>query len=145
MAGLNSAVVRQQGSMLVMAIFAMIVMALLGLTLTRLIASSNQSVVYDVLGVRATQAADAGLRQLALSVTPLNGNAQQCSGSINSPSSFSSVDGFKGCSYIARCETQPFTESSTGFYHYELKSTGTCALAEGVATITRSMSFTRQQ
>ncbi|MBU3020642.1 type II secretory pathway component [Aestuariibacter sp. A3R04] len=145
MAGRNACAVQQQGSMLVMAVFAMVVMALLGLTLTRLLASGSQSVVYDVVGVRAGQAAEAGLMQLALSVTPLNGAAQPCAGTIHSAPAFSAIEGFKGCNYTARCQTLPFTESSTNFYHYELKSTGTCALAEGVASITRTLRFTRQQ
>ena len=66
---------KQRGSMLVISLFVIIVMALLGLTLSRLLSASSESIIYEVYGQRALNAARAGVEaQIALAF-PISGTA----------------------------------------------------------------------
>ena len=61
---------RQRGSMLVMTLFIIIILAFLGITMVNLLSSSNQSVVYEVLGARAKMAAQSGVQRLLSTAFP---------------------------------------------------------------------------
>ena len=52
---------QQRGSMLVIAIFTMVVLLLSPVSLQRMLVSSQQSIVYEVYGARAYNAAQSGI------------------------------------------------------------------------------------
>ena len=75
---------RQQGSMLVIALFVIIVLAMLGATMSKMVIASNMSVVTDLTGLRAKHAANAGLEVLGGMAFPLDTPIQTCNSTINS-------------------------------------------------------------
>ncbi len=61
----------QRGSMLVISLFVIVVMGLLVLTLIRLLSASSDTLIYEVYGLRAHQAAKSGLELKLTEVFPL--------------------------------------------------------------------------
>lgn len=116
----------QRGSMLVMSLFVILVVAFLGASLVNLISSASQTTIYEVLGARARFAADSGVQKLASSSFPLNSSIQDCNQTISNPVSFSNTAGFANCSYTARCTTKDITVKGTGHNYYRFSSTGVC-------------------
>ena len=129
----------QRGSMLVMALFVMIVISLLGLTLVSVISSTSQSVVYEVLGTRALSAAQSGMQQTAAAAFPLNSGPVPCNTVINSPTGYSNIEGLENCSYTARCSTTPIQKNGVAHYFYRFESTGLCQA--GDVWVSRSVSM----
>ena len=80
----------QRGSMLVIALFVIIVMALLGLTLSRLLSSSSDAIIHEVYGQRALNAARAGVEEQIALAFPINGSAS-CSVTSGPTIDFSSI------------------------------------------------------
>ena len=56
---------KQKGSALVLAIFIIVVMTLLGTALVRMISTNAETIVYEVVGIRAYQAAQAAIQRAA--------------------------------------------------------------------------------
>jgi MSHA biogenesis protein MshP len=114
-----------QGSALVIAIFIIIVMSLLGAALVKMLASSQQNVVYEVLGTRAYAAAQSGIQWHLSQVFPLNtSGGVSCSDidiNTNKPT-FSGVNGLAQCSVSLKCSD--FVIASTRYY--TLEATGQC-------------------
>ncbi|MFD2167780.1 hypothetical protein ACFSJY_16120 [Thalassotalea euphylliae] len=132
---------RQGGSILVLALFILVVMFLLGAALARLLSSGAEATAYEVLGTRAFQAANSGAQLKLLDVFPLDtATPQNCSaGDATTPTdsatnnySFVNVDGLNNCSATVSCNMQEVD----GVYYYQLTSTGQCVIdsAEGVTT-----------
>jgi MSHA biogenesis protein MshP len=119
---------KQSGSMIVMALFAIIVLALLAGTLINMISTSSNSVLFEVYGVRAKNAAQAGIQELAMTAFPLGTGPQQCNQVISSPASFSSITGFQECDFSARCTTEDINFNGEDYRYYRFSSTGSCAL-----------------
>lgn len=117
---------RVQGSALVIAIFIIIVMSLLGAALMKMLASSQQNVVYEVLGTRAYAAAQSGIQWQLSQVFPLNTSggvscAAQSVIDANKPT-FSGVNGLAQCSVNVTCSS--FDIASTRYY--TVQATGKC-------------------
>lgn len=129
----------QRGSMLVMAIFIMLVMALLGLTMINVIGASSRSVVDEVLGTRAMMAAQSGLQQVATQAFPLGNDSVQCDTAISSPAGFSQRGGLQSCRYTARCTTQDVVKAGVDHYFYRFSSTGICQAGDVWVSRTVSM------
>jgi MSHA biogenesis protein MshP len=129
----------QSGSMIVMALFAIIVLALLAGTLVSMISSSSNSVLYEVYGVRAKNAAQAGIEELAMTSFPLNIGPQQCNQVIVNAGSFSTIPGFESCQFSARCSTNDISFNGANYRHYRFNSTGTCGSNEFVVSRTLSL------
>jgi MSHA biogenesis protein MshP len=115
-----------QGSALVIAIFIIIVMSLLGAALVKMLASSQQNVVYEVLGPRAYAAAQSGIQWQLSQVFPLSTSggvscAVQSVIDANKPT-FSGVNGLAQCSVSLKCSD--FVIASTRYY--TLEATGQC-------------------
>lgn len=113
---------KQRGSMLVMAIFVLTVLSLLGMAMIQILSDGNRSIVYEVYGARAFNAANSGAeRALGLLFPPGGGN-----GSCPAPTPFSlaSQVAFHGCTIKVKCQTFDITE--TGFRHYRLESAASC-------------------
>jgi MSHA biogenesis protein MshP len=117
---------KQTGSMIVMALFAIIVLALLAGTLVSMISSSSNSVLYEVYGVRAKNAAQSGIQEVAMAAFPLGAGPQICNQVINSPASFSTISGFQSCQFTARCTTTDVNFNGADYRYYRFSSTGSC-------------------
>jgi MSHA biogenesis protein MshP len=131
--------VNQNGSMIVMALFAIIVLALLAGTLINMVSTSSNSVLYEVYGVRAKNAARAGIQELAMTAFPLGTGPQQCNQVISSPTSFSSITGFQACDFTARCITEDINFKGENYRHYRFSSTGSCGFSDIVVNRTLSV------
>jgi MSHA biogenesis protein MshP len=130
---------KQRGSMIVMALFAIIVLALLAGTLINMIGTSSNSVLFEVYGVRAKNAAQAGIQELAMTAFPLGTGPQQCNQVISSPASFSSITGFQECDFSARCVTEDINFNGEDYRYYRFSSTGSCGFNGIVVSRTLSV------
>lgn len=129
-------IIRQKGSMLVMALFVLIVLSLLAGTMITIISGSSRSVVHEVYGLRAQQAANAGIESLIAASFPVGGSAQACSTTANSSASFAAIEGFRNCNYSAACSTTDITFNSTSYRFYNYSSTGSCDTGSGIVSRT---------
>lgn len=120
----------QQGSMLVVALFVMIVVSLLGITLVTTLTSTSQALTYDVAGTRAYQAARSGMEQVKASALKQGTEPATCVGSQASPPALSSVDGLVNCQYTTQCTTTDVSKDGTAYRYYRFSSRGTCRFGE---------------
>lgn len=121
-----------RGSMLMVSLVILVVMGLLSATLLRLLSASADTVVYETYGLRALQAARAGLESQLVALFPTNG-AGQC----GAPDpDLSNLPGFAGCGVSSRCQLQSYDGGA--IQYYRLSATGYCQ-AEGF-TVTRTLS-----
>lgn len=120
----------QDGSMLVIVVVVMTVVLLLGLAMTRVLASSSNAVVYEVLGFRALNAARSGMefnlsRVLNSGLPPSNlctqGNVPE---PLPSAPGFSSIAGLENCSFVATCRVESAGDSGDDYFRFT--SRGTC-------------------
>lgn len=130
---------KQQGSSLILAIFVLVVMLLLGTTLTRMLATSSQSVAYEVLGTRAYQAANVGVQHRLSMIFPISASAQRCAvpdpvtnRSIdntipNELNSLATVDGLRGCR-VSALSCNDFVVD--GVTYYRITASGQCSAGE---------------
>jgi|TARA_B110000240_G_scaffold195005_1_gene243708 MSHA biogenesis protein MshP len=122
----NFSRVKQKGSMLMIALFVIIVFALLGLTLTKLLSSSTDAIIHEVYGQRALNAANAGIEQALSSVFPLSPGTSSCIAAPALPVAFNgNIKGLENCSYVAGCQTINVTDNAT-YTYYRFESTGSC-------------------
>ncbi|GAA6184451.1 MSHA biogenesis protein MshP [Aliiglaciecola sp. NS0011-25] len=125
---------RQSGSMIIIALFVIIVMAILGLTMVKLLSASADSVIHEVYGARALHAAQSSMERNIKEAFPLT---QDGSGSCDSLSTFSfaSVPGLQNCLSVSSCTlTTGFVDETTQYYHFE--STGICTAGKVTASRT---------
>jgi MSHA biogenesis protein MshP len=124
---------KQRGSMLVIAVFVIIVFSLLGLTLVKLLASSSDAVIHEVYGLRALNAARAGAEaQIALAF-PITG-AASCSDTA--AFTFDNVLGLEQCQYDAICEQLAVIDGSINHVYYKFTSTGQCSVGDTIVSRT---------
>ena len=117
---------QQKGSALVLAIFIIVVMTLLGTALVRMISTNAETIVYEVVGTRAYQAAQAGAQRKLSELFPLLPGVGVCADNIN-PYDFSATEGLKGCEASVNCKE--YASVTSGKY-YTVTSTGQCSVAE---------------
>lgn len=136
----------QHGSMLVISLFVIVVMALLALTLNRLLSASGDTLIFEVYGQRAHQAAKSGLERKLTEVFPLcppdSLNPVCIDGSGNDPAACDntvpvtfSLRGLQNCSASSSCNVTDTGDSR----HYEFTSTGTCEAGDAVTARTVSV------
>ncbi|MCQ8847918.1 type II secretory pathway component [Alteromonas stellipolaris] len=135
----------QRGSMLVMALFIMIVLALLGLTLASSLSSTGNKVAADNLGFRAQLATQAGMEHIKATANPAGATPLSCNGTINSPASFGQVRGLEGCAYQASCQTSTTTIAGVNYYFYRFASTAQCTASELISAHTQTDSMMIEQ
>jgi len=131
----------QNGSMLVIALFVIVVMSLLGLAMSRMLSASANTIVYEVYGLRAMQAARAGIEQSIAMVFPVPSDEAECVDPLESNIEFSSVPGFENCSFKARCSATEFG-SGAGIL-YKFSSIGRCEV--GGISVSREISVEARQ
>ncbi|WP_085298412.1 hypothetical protein [Cognaticolwellia mytili] len=112
---------KNRGSALVIAIFVIIVISLLGAALVKMMASSQESLAFEVLGTRAYTAAQSGAQWQLSQVFPLNNATSSC---INAETAktFNNVEGLAQCEAKVSCSM--FTNSGTTYY--TITSIGEC-------------------
>jgi MSHA biogenesis protein MshP len=123
---------KQQGSMLVISLFVIIVMALLGLTLSRLLSSSSDAIIYEVYGQRALHAARAGVEEQIALAFPISGSASCTASTID----FTPVPGLESCEVNAQCTQLNVVDGSISRTYYKFTSTGTCSAGDIIASRT---------
>lgn len=120
---------QQQGSMLVIALFIIVVISLLAASLSRILSSTADSVANEVYSSKAYYAAESGMEYVIYRVLrtdleckvfpepPLILDAD------NPQFDISSEVGLENCSVVISCQTIPVDATTKQFY---LKSTGIC-------------------
>lgn len=118
---------KQRGSALVIAVFIIVVVLALVLSLARLLTSGSQSVVYEVQGTRTLFAAQSALELSLPQLFPLNGATTSCA-ALTLEHNFSG-DGLVGCSATISCSR--YTDPTPGAAPlYRLSSNARCVAAE---------------
>ena len=125
---------QQRGSMLVIALFVIVVMAFLGLTLTQLLSSSNDKVIYEVLGQRAMNAARAGIECRIADTFPIAGAQAYCTSAQDKQ--FNNVPGLENCGYHTTVTNKTVQDGSTTLSYYQFSSTGQCQVGNVVVSRT---------
>lgn len=120
---------QQVGSALVIAIFVLVVFTLLALALVRILSSSSESVVYEVLGTRAYSAAQTGANWQMMHLFPHQGTAALSCAQLNALArpDISLVDGLQNCQILST-QCQSLVDQGTTFY--TLESVGECSTGE---------------
>jgi MSHA biogenesis protein MshP len=123
--------INQRGSMLVIALFVIIVFGLLGLTMTRLLSSSSETIIHEVLGQRALNAARAGMN---CAVAKQLGSGCDV---IVSPFIFVGVPGLENCSFKYEITSSDIQDGSKEFTYWTFSSEGQCTV--GNTNVTRNI------
>jgi MSHA biogenesis protein MshP len=128
--GINQVNTKQKGSAIVVAIFVIVVMALLGAGLVKILSASAESVAYEVIGTRAYAAAQTGAQWQLLEIFPHDTNTRTaCKNTIIEPD-FSNVEGLKFCQATVSCNDDGVFDGTT---YYVITSVGQCSFG-GVIT-----------
>ncbi|GLX77860.1 hypothetical protein tinsulaeT_12000 [Thalassotalea insulae] len=120
------------GSALVIAIFIIVVMSLIGTALVKTLSTSGETIVYEVLGTRAFQAAQTGLQFKLQKLFPLNDDPKTCEAisPVTKPI-LTNTEGLENCSIASwRCDSDLVIN---GIRYYIVSSTGQCEV-DGVFT-----------
>ena len=117
----HSSPYQQQGSMLVIAIFIIVVISLLAASLSRILSSTADSVANEVYSAKAYFSADSGMEYGIYQVLD---NASFCTTLVIIPPNFLTGEvGLENCSVKLECESIGLPNAG---HQYYLKSTGTC-------------------
>lgn len=130
---------RQQGSMIVTALFVIVVVSLLAVALINIISASSNTTLHQVYGLRAKQAAHAGIQNLLFTSFPVDGSAVSCNTNAVSPNSFSSVTGLSACKYQSSCTTEIISFNNIDRLYFKFTSTGSCEINTNVVSRTLSV------
>lgn len=128
---------KQKGSALVVAIFIIVVMAILAAVIARVLTISSSASVDEVYGARALQAANSGMQVFLTELFPLQqaesepsgADASACQNPTN-PYSFQQATGLSGCSSEISCEQISLTDFDVTLFR--ITSRGRCAAAERI-------------
>ncbi|AWB68808.1 hypothetical protein C2869_21460 [Saccharobesus litoralis] len=144
--------VKHQGSALTLAVFIIVVMALLASALIKMLSSSNESVAVEVYGARALQAATTGVEYMSSLIFPTDASATDtgaiasnaCSDlsatTLNVTLPTSSTLGLAGCSFSVTCQDRVIDVADAApaenVRYYRFVSTGTCDATDWSASRT---------
>lgn len=112
---------KQRGSALMLALFVIIVILLLGVTLVEILSTGSEAVSQEVLGTRALTAANSGMQAQLQILFPLDNVSGICPAST--PYSFPNVEGLSQCTAVVSCGDYATVDGVT---YYRLESTGNC-------------------
>ena len=114
---------KQHGSALVIAVFIIVVMLALVLSLSRMLMSSGNAVVYEVQGTRTLFAAQSALELALVQLFPLNAASAGCA-AVSSSRTFTAQP-LQGCSATLTCNA--FIDPTPGAATvYRLSSSASC-------------------
>lgn len=122
---------KQRGSMLVIALFIIIVLAILGLAMLRMLAASADSVVSEVYGQRALNAARAGVERSIAAAFPVVG-ASNCMASDNF--TFTSTPGLSNCGYQSSCSVVSVVDDGDSYQYFRFTAQGQCIAGDTVVS-----------
>lgn len=120
---------RQNGSMLLVALFVIIVLGALTLSMMQTGSDNSRTTVFEVLGMRALNAANSGVEQGLGEVIGVGGSGQ-CS-NVSANVDLSPIAGLKGCTVILSCSEVNI--AATGYTHYTVIGDATCVAGEFIA------------
>ncbi len=112
----------QSGSALVVAIFILVVFAILAVGITKSISSSTDQNINEVLGTRALFAADSGNELVLQALFPLNGTPGVCT---PDQQVYFATAGLEQCNVRMQCQST----NVGGINYYQIVSTGVCKAA----------------
>ncbi|MDO6686854.1 MULTISPECIES: hypothetical protein [unclassified Agarivorans] len=120
---------KQQGSALVIAIFVIVVMALISAALTVMLQDTSRNAAWDVLGTRAELAAYSGLEQSLSELFPLNTpNTTPGNCSDVTPNPTLNGQAFGSCSVAVTCQKNDIAQLNARFF--DLQATASCGSGE---------------
>lgn len=122
---------KQRGSMLVIALFIIIVLAILASTMLTMFAASADSVVSEVYGQRALNAARSGVEQAVSGAFPLSG-ASNCPANYNF--TFTNTPGLGNCSYTSACDVVSVDDSGDVYQYFRITAQGSCIAGDTVVS-----------
>ncbi len=120
---------RMRGSALMIALFVIVVMALLAAAMGRFLVDSGEKNTVEMRSVRALLAAQSGLAVPLSRLFPNRTLAQPMPPVVcqaTSTLSFASNPGLTNCQAVVRCATVPVTYNGSVTNGYRLESVGTC-------------------
>lgn len=116
---LNSRFKHQQGSMLVVALFIIIVISLLAASLAKILGSSADGIANEVYSAKAIYAAESGMENVIYKVVQEN----ICL--LNSTMSLAAITGLENCKVNMQCTEIELKDGSNESLYY-LQSAGSC-------------------
>ena len=120
----------QRGSMLVMAIVIIIIVGALALAIAKMSSDSSRSIIFEVYGTRAFNAANSGAQRALNEVLgPGAPDPAQCI--ATALYDFSHITAFSGCIVTVDCVEKNIVE--TGFIHFEISSNAVCSINDFVS------------
>lgn len=114
---------QQQGSMLVIALFIIVVISLLAASLSRILSSTADSVANEVYSSKAYYAAESGMEFGIYRVLRTTQTCADFPGTTDIPFAIGGEVGLENCSITISCQTIPVDVNTNQFY---LRSTGIC-------------------
>ena len=118
---------RQRGFSLPVAIFILVVMALLGAAIVNIMLSGQQGVSSEVLSTRAFFSAESGAQYALAQVFPLDGSPGSCQAPY--PTLNLTSTGLAGCSANVSCSSSTIGSN----VYYTITSTGNCNFVDSSA------------
>ena len=119
---------RQQGFSLPVAIFILVIMALVAVAAVSIMETGQAGISNDVMSTRAFYAAESGAQHVLHQLFPLDGSAANCQ--ANYPDQNFNITGLGNCLASAQCNTRIV---GTKIY-YIVTSTGVCSSGDISAT-----------
>ena len=123
---------RMRGSALMIALFVIVVMALLAAAMGRFLVDSGEKNTVEVRSVRALLAAQSGL-EIALYQLfpnrPAASSPNRCS-LVLATQQFNDNIGLAGCQVVVSCREVPVTYNNQSNTGYRLESVGTCGSSD---------------
>ena len=117
----------QHGSAIMVALFVIVIMALLAAALGRFLVDSDEQYAVEIRGVRALMAAQSGLEIGLYRLYPNNHwNAQSCA-ALNSAFT---VSGLVDCRVKLTCQPVPVSTATGTLTGYRLRSEGSCGTTD---------------
>jgi len=123
----------QQGLSIAIALFVLVVLAMLGAAMTRIVGQGQESVAREVVSIRALMAAESGAER---GLQQILSGASSCGGNLNNPpASFASLlswsmtgSGLAGCAADVSCGLTMADNNQDGADtpHYTIRSVGSC-------------------
>ena len=122
-----------QGSALMIALFVILVMALLGSAILNMQRTSSEAIAQEVLGTRALAAARSGMQISLKQLFPPTGGTSCASGNVSYR--FRSLQGLNNCSVAIVCNSYATDDKGTAttdddITYYRLVSTGSCGAGD---------------
>lgn len=124
---------RAGGSALMIALFVIVVMALLAAAMGRFLTDSSEKNTVEVRSVRALLAAQSGLEVTLYRLFPNRTLAQPTPPAVcpaTSPLNFAGNPGLTNCQVVVRCAVVPVTYNGSVTNGYRLESVGTCGTSD---------------